>query len=121
MPLVNIVKDIKVSEKKLKIDRIITDGFQTVESEMPLVITTGNQVGDPRYPTLKGIMAASKKEINKISLSDLNLSEVDIVPKVKIEEIYFPENENNVEIIDGENNKQKAINLISKLKEEGVI
>ena len=121
MPLVNIVKDIKVSEKKLKIDRIITDGFQTVESEMPLVVTTGNQVGDPRYPTLKGIMAASKKEINKISLSDLNLSEVDIVPKVKIEEIYFPENENNVEIIDGENNKQKAINLISKLKEEGVI
>ena len=108
-------------KKKLKIDRIITDGFQTVESEMPLVITTGNQVGDPRYPTLKGIMAASKKEINKISLSDLNLSEVDIVPKVKIEEIYFPENENNVEIIDGENNKQKAINLISKLKEEGVI
>ena len=103
MPLVNIVKDIKVSEKKLKIDRIITDGFQTVESEMPLVVTTGNQVGDPRYPTLKGIMAASKKEINKISLSDLNLSEVDIVPKVKIEEIYFPENENNVEIIDGEN------------------
>lgn len=121
MPLVNIVKDIKVSEKKLKIDRIITDGFQTVESEMPLVVTTGNQVGDPRYPTLKGIMAASKKEINKISLSDLNLSEVDIVPKVNIEEIYFPENENNVEIIDGENNKQKAINLISKLKEEGVI
>ena len=121
MPLVNIVKDIKVSEKKLKIDRIITDGFQTVESEMPLVVTTGNQVGDPRYPTLKGIMAASKKEINKISLSDLNLSEVDILPKVKIEEIYFPENENNVEIIDGENNKQKAINLISKLKEEGVI
>ena len=88
---------------------------------MPLVVTTGNQVGDPRYPTLKGIMEASKKEINKISLNDLDLSQKEITPKVKIEEIYFPENENKVEIIEGDSNKEKAVNLITKLKEEGVI
>jgi len=121
MPLINIVKEIKVNEQKLILERVITDGFQTIESEMPLVVTTGNQVGDPRYPTLKGIMEASKKEINKISLSDLNLSEKDISPKLKIDEIYFPENENNVEIIQGSNNKEKAINLITKLKKEGII
>ncbi|MEC7838144.1 MAG: electron transfer flavoprotein subunit beta/FixA family protein [Chloroflexota bacterium] len=121
MPLINIVKEIKVNEQKLILERVITDGFQTIESEMPLVVTTGNQVGDPRYPTLKGIMEASKKEINKISLSDLNLSEKEISPKLKIDEIYFPENENNVEIIQGSNNKEKAINLITKLKTEGII
>jgi electron transfer flavoprotein beta subunit len=66
-------------------------------------------------------MEASKKEINKISLSDLNLSEKEISPKLKIDEIYFPENENNVEIIQGSNNKEKAINLITKLKTEGII
>tara|TARA_B100000579_G_scaffold434916_1_gene456969 strand:- start:47313 stop:48155 length:843 start_codon:yes stop_codon:yes gene_type:complete len=121
IPLINIVKDIKKIDKKIIFEKVITDGIQTVECEMPLVVTTGNQVGDPRYPTLKGIMEASKKEINKISLNDLDLSQKEITPKVKIEEIYFPENENKVEIIEGDNNKEKAVNLITKLKEEGVI
>ena len=121
IPLINIVKDIKKIDKKIIFEKVITDGIQTVECEMPLVVTTGNQVGDPRYPTLKGIMEASKKEINKISLNDLDLSQKEITPKVKIEEIYFPENENKVEIIEGDSNKEKAVNLITKLKEEGVI
>tara|TARA_B100001142_G_C14295541_1_gene640694 strand:+ start:652 stop:1446 length:795 start_codon:yes stop_codon:yes gene_type:complete len=121
IPLVNIVKNIKKIDKKIIIERIITDGFQKVESKMPLVVTTGNQVGDPRYPTLKGIMEASKKQIKKILLEELELEQNDIKSKVKIEEIYFPENENNVEIIEGNSNKEKAINLITKLKAEGVI
>ena len=47
--------------------------FKKVEAETPVIVTTGNQVGDPRYPTLKGIMSAFKKEITKISLSDLEI------------------------------------------------
>ncbi|GIS29995.1 MAG: hypothetical protein Ct9H90mP2_03780 [Dehalococcoidia bacterium] len=39
-------------------ERVFTDGFQKVEAETPVIVTTGNQVGDPRYPTLKGIMSA---------------------------------------------------------------
>ena len=103
------------------IDRVITDGFQTIEADLPLIITTGSQVGDPRYPTLRGIMDASKKEIKKITLNELGISELSIAPKIQIEKLYFPENENKVEIIKGSNNKEKAINLLSKLKEEGVI
>ena len=121
IPLINIVKNITSKGKKLLIDRVITDGFQTIESELPLIITTGNQVGDPRYPTLKGIMEASKKEINKITFNELGILESTIAPKVQIEKLYFPENENKVEIIEGNNNKEKAFNLLSKLKEEGVI
>jgi electron transfer flavoprotein alpha/beta subunit len=66
-------------------------------------------------------MDASKKEIKKITLNELGISELSIAPKIQIEKLYFPENENKVEIIKGSNNKEKAINLLSKLKEEGVI
>ncbi len=121
IPIVNIVKDIKIQDQKLQMERVITDGFQKIEAETPVIVTTGNQVGDPRYPTLKGIMSASKIEITKISLSDLEITDEDINPKVRIEEVYFPENDNKVEIIEGHSTKEKAINLISKLKEEGVI
>ena len=66
-------------------------------------------------------MEASKKEINKITFNELGILESTIAPKVQIEKLYFPENENKVEIIEGNNNKEKAFNLLSKLKEEGVI
>ena len=44
-----------------------------------------------------------------------------VKPKIRIEKVYFPENDNKVEIIEGNSTKEKAMNLISKLKEEGVI
>mgnify|MGYP000914889012 CR=1 FL=1 len=121
IPIINIVKSITLKDEKLLIERVITDGFQMIEASMPLIITTGNQVGDPRYPTLKGIMNASKKQINNLSLSDLGISETEILPLIELEEMFFPENENKVEMIEGANNQEKAVNLISKLKEEGAI
>ncbi len=121
IPIINIVKSITLKDEKLLIERVITDGFQMIEASMPLIITTWNQVGDPRYPTLKGIMNASKKQINNLSLSDLGISETEILPLIELEEMFFPENENKVEMIEGANNQEKAVNLISKLKEEGAI
>ena len=78
-------------------------------------------MGDPRYPTLKGIMGASKKEIKNFTLEDLDISEDELYSKINLEEIYFPINENKVEIINGKDNREKASILISKLREEGII
>ena len=121
IPILNIVKNIKKEGEKVLIERIITDGYQLIESKLPLIVTAGNQVGNPRYSTLKGIMRASKKEINNFTLDQLNLNPKDIETKVKLEKIYFPENENKVEMIEGNNSKEKAVKLISKLKESGII
>ena len=121
IPIVNIVKSIKIEGENLILDRVITDGLQVIEAKLPLIITAGNQVGDPRYPTLKGIMAASKKEIKNFTLDDLEISKNEINSKVNLEEIYFPKNDNQVEIIEGKDNKEKAAILISKLREEGII
>ena len=107
IPIVNIVKSIKIEGENLILDRVITDGLQVIEAKLPLIITAGNQVGDPRYPTLKGIMAASKKEIKNFTLDDLEISKNEINSKVNLEEIYFPKNDNQVEIIEGKDNKIK--------------
>ena len=107
--------------KREILERVITDGYQIIEAKLPLIITAGNQVGDPRYPTLKGIMGASKKEIKNFTLEDLDISEDELYSKINLEEIYFPINENKVEIINGKDSREKASILISKLREEGII
>ena len=121
IPIVNIVRNIKFEDDNLILERVITDGYQIIEAKLPLIITAGNQVGDPRYPTLKGIMGASKKEIKNFTLEDLEISEDELYSKINLEEIYFPINENKVEIINGKDNREKASILISKLREEGII
>ena len=121
IPIVNIVRNIKCEDDNLILERVITDGYQVIEAKLPIIITAGNQVGDPRYPTLKGIMGASKKEIKNFTLEDLGISKDEIYSKVNLEELYFPVNKNKVEIINGKDNKEKASILISKLREEGII
>ena len=66
-------------------------------------------------------MGASKKEIKNFTLEDLDISEDELYSKINLEEIYFPINENKVEIINGKDNREKASILISKLREEGII
>ena len=121
IPILNIVKTIKKEGEKIILERIITDGYQLIESKLPLIITAGNQVGYPRYPTLRGIMGASKKKIINYTLDQLEITSDEIETKVKLENLYFPENENEVEMIQGSDSKDKAIKLISKLKESGII
>ena len=58
-----------------------------------------------------------------ISLCEKSYTDIqnEINSKVNLEEIYFPKNDNQVEIIEGKDNKEKAAILISKLREEGII
>ena len=66
-------------------------------------------------------MGASKKKIINYTLDQLEITSDEIETKVKLENLYFPENENEVEMIQGSDSKDKAIKLISKLKESGII
>ena len=61
------------------------------------------------------------KEIKNFTLEDLDISEDELYSKINLEEIYFPINENKVEIINGKDSREKASILISKLREEGII
>jgi len=66
-------------------------------------------------------MEASKTKLEKIQLSDLNLnSNDDFINQIELEKIYFPENDNQIKFISGENNKEKAVNLLRILKKEGI-
>jgi electron transfer flavoprotein beta subunit len=58
---------------KVKVNRITADGYDVLEAPMPALISGTQALGEPRYPSLKGIMAARNKEITTISLADLGI------------------------------------------------
>jgi electron transfer flavoprotein beta subunit len=58
---------------KVRVKRISPTGFDVLEAPMPAVIVGTQLLGEPRYPSLKGIMAARSKEVATKSLADLGL------------------------------------------------
>ncbi len=66
-------KEIAVDGRKVTIKRQSESGYDVVEAELPALVTVTSGINEPRYPQLKGIMAAKKKEIKKYTAADLSL------------------------------------------------
>jgi electron transfer flavoprotein beta subunit len=58
---------------RVAVKRITADGYDRLEAPMPALISGTQALGEPRYPSLKGIMAARGKEIATLSLADLGI------------------------------------------------
>jgi electron transfer flavoprotein beta subunit len=64
-PSVSVVVKLDVSAGNVRCDREIEGGHEIVETKLPVVITTQKGLNEPRYPSLKGIMAAKSKPIEE--------------------------------------------------------
>src|SRR5437867_3571381 len=74
VPVVTIAKDVRYEGGKVTVERVLLDGFETVESPAPAVVTVSNELGEPRYPQLRQIMMAARKEVKAWTLADLGIA-----------------------------------------------
>ncbi|UCH65937.1 MAG: electron transfer flavoprotein subunit beta/FixA family protein [Ignavibacterium sp.] len=74
---ISVVVDLKIDGTKVTAEREIEGGREVVVADLPIVITTQKGLNEPRYASLKGIMAAKKKTIEeKPAIEGKNLTEV---------------------------------------------
>lgn len=78
LPSVSVVTKIERSGAKLKIEREVEGGVEVVETALPSLLTCNKGLNEPRYASLKGIMAAKKKPIDEIA-SATALPEIEVV------------------------------------------
>ncbi len=74
IPPLTFAKEITVDGDKVAIKRQSESGYDVVESTLPALVACSSGINEPRYPQLKGIMAAKKKEIKVYKAADLGLS-----------------------------------------------
>ena len=67
LPSVSVVTKVERAGDKLRLEREIEGGAEIVESSLPCLITCQKGLNDPRYASLKGIMAAKKKPIDEVA------------------------------------------------------
>jgi len=87
VPQVTTVIKLEVSGTSVKAHRTIEGGMQIVETQLPAVLTTQKGLNTPRYPSMKGILKAKKKNIEELQASALG---VDLTPKVRLESLSPP-------------------------------
>ena len=73
VPSVTFAKSFESDGSKLNVNRQTEAGFDVVEADLPAVLSVTAGVNEPRYPSLKGIMAAKSKPVDRLSLSDLGI------------------------------------------------
>jgi electron transfer flavoprotein beta subunit len=73
MPSLTQVIKIDVEAGKLRCERQAEYGYDTVEVELPAVISVGDAINEPRYPSLKAIMGAKKKPLETVAAGDVGI------------------------------------------------
>jgi electron transfer flavoprotein beta subunit len=73
VPHLSFAKKLEVEGTKVTVQRQTADGFVTIETETPVVVTVTGGLNEPRYPTLKGIMGAKSKTVDTVDLAALGL------------------------------------------------
>ncbi len=77
-------------------------------------------INEVRYASLKGIMQAKKKPLDKKGLGELGLDAAAVAPKLSVEKIYTPPKGEGAEIIEGSPD-EAAGKLVAKIKELGLL
>jgi electron transfer flavoprotein beta subunit len=78
VPLLSYGAELTVGDGEARVRRLSATGFDWVGAPLPVVATVTDQVGEPRYASLKGIMAAKRKPMETWALADLGLSADDL-------------------------------------------
>ncbi|ACV62555.1 Electron transfer flavoprotein alpha/beta- subunit [Desulfofarcimen acetoxidans DSM 771] len=90
IPLVNLAVKLEVAGGTATATTEIDGGSAVVEVALPAVITCQKGLNEPRYPSMKGIMKAKKKPIDKVALGALGLDAAAVAAKVKPLNVYLP-------------------------------
>jgi electron transfer flavoprotein beta subunit len=115
LPHATLIMQIEVQDSGLKLKRELEAGwFQWVELPRPAVLTIQSGINKVRYASLKGIMAAKKKEIATVTRESLGIAQQ---PTERVERIYVPQKTKKTEFLTG-SPKEAAAKLLEKLRHE---
>jgi electron transfer flavoprotein beta subunit len=78
VPLLSYGAELAIAGGSARVRRLSATGFDWIEAPLPVVASVTDQVGEPRYASLKGIMAAKRKPMETWSLADVALSAEDL-------------------------------------------
>ena len=85
-PQATFASKIEVKEQSLEVTREIDEGLETIEVNIPAIVTCDLRLNEPRYASLPNIMKAKKKPLEQLNASDLGVDTKARIEQIKVEE-----------------------------------
>lgn len=120
LPSVSPVVAIEPSGSGLKVHRMTEDGYQVIELGLPALLAVSSEIGEPRYPPLRGIMAAGRAQIPVWTAADLGV-DVAAARRSILRRLYVEQREAKVELIDADSPEEAGVELANRLREAKLI
>ncbi|OJU12185.1 MAG: electron transfer flavoprotein subunit beta [Caulobacterales bacterium 68-7] len=111
-PQATFASKVEVAGGKATVTREVDGGLQTLEIDLPAVVTVDLRLNEPRYASLPNIMKAKKKPLEIKPVGDLG---VDVAPKLSVVKVTEPPKRSAGVKVEG------AADLVAKLKSVGVL
>ncbi len=103
---------VELKEKSTQITREVDEGLETIEINLPAIVTCDLRLNEPRYASLPNIMKAKKKPIEQLIAKDLGVDIANRIQQLKVEEP--PKRKGGVKVAN-------VAELVSKLKNEAKV
>ena len=120
VPQVTMAVKVEIGEGKATVEREIEGAHEVWETSLPAVISAQKGLNEPRYASLKGIMAAKKKTIETKDAASLGLKPEDLAPKTRVVGLELPASRPGVKMIPGDADAQVK-ELLRLLHEEAKV
>ena len=111
-PQGTFVSKVELKDKIIAVVREIDEGLETVEMNLPAVVTCDLRLNEPRYASLPNIMKAKKKPIEQLIVKDLGVDISNRIEQLKVEEP--PKRKGGIKVA-------SVAELVSKLKNEAKV
>src|ERR1700760_1609038 len=124
MPSLTQVIKIDVNDGKLRCERQAEYGYDPVEIELPAVISVGDAINEPRYPSLKAIMGAKKKPLDNKATGDVGIDAAQVGEagsQTKVLALNPPPAKQAGEIIEDEDTNETVEKIVAWLDERKLI
>jgi len=106
------VSKVQLKDKIIQVTREVDEGLETIEINLPAIVTCDLRLNEPRYASLPNIMKAKKKPIEKIVVKDLGVDVTNRIQQLKVEEP--PKRKGGIKV-------KSVAELVSKLKNEAKV
>ena len=111
-PQATFASKIEVKDKSLEVTREVDEGLETIEVNVPAIITCDLRLNEPRYASLPNIMKAKKKPLEQIIANDLGIDTKPRIEQIKVEEP--PKRKADIKVAN-------VAELVNKLKNEAKV
>lgn len=117
IPALTFARKVRIGEGTVWIERQTDLGYDVIEAPLPALVSVTGSAAEPRYATLKGIMAAKSKPVEQLSLADLGLAPEDVAPTQRVIGLTPAPSKGSGEIVqDGDEAVARIVELLAEAK-----